>query len=727
MSKTIRIPFPIGGYDAHWGFDDQPKLTTPSASNVRPYDVSAERARGGSRPGIGEAYSATIGASAPVQWLGWMDYGYGDTVIYDEKFDLPATGNSVLTRATWTGSTTGLRTTGGYAYLSSAPASGDGAYIGFAGDTWNDFELFADVFFSWGCQGSATLWVSSASQSATDGAKLVITKSPTHIPWPGLGFDTQLSFALSSGTNSANKVYWFGFVYDPQRVAVRIIADEKRVRLEYEGSEILSVARDDGTCDEAGFAISKALPTGTSSSNLVVQTLVDRWQLTAVTRATQIEKKLVAIGNRAVWAETDAGGTFGASAADTDTLANYNLYSAASVNGKLCIATGATGYVYNPMDASNKVQALTAREGALEQDCRGVVGWRGRAVWFSTPKEPWNWFASRVGDVYDYDYGQDDAEAAVAGNLSDGCRIADPIIAMCPINEDVCVVGCSRSIWVIRGDPKAGGFAYRLTDQVGMLGPNAWTTDDRGVLYFLGETGLYRMTANSPPESLTDQRIPDLDGYRSVPAGTSAAAGQHYATLAYDAERGGVLVFLTPYGSTAPTHYFLDLRTKSFWPETYPIGQGPTTAAYYNSNNPTYRQLVLGGRDGRLYRYSDAQKYDHRAAGGSVAITSHVVYTPERYGGGMGDAVMSKLVGTLGQDSDAVQYGILAADTMEELAGQSAGDALVGGTWTAGRNIPERTRVRGGALGILLHNDTINTAWAAESIYADILAGGEQR
>ncbi|MFH0982823.1 MAG: hypothetical protein V2A79_14975 [Planctomycetota bacterium] len=719
MAQTIRIPFPLAGYDAAWSYEDQPKLTTPNALNVRPCDTIAERARGGSRPGLSEVYRQ-LGGSAPVQYLNWMDWGYGDARTYQDNFDQAA---GALTGTTWTASAS-LLVANGYVYLvgGTSNSTGSATYRLLGSDTWNDFEIGGMVEIGYG---------TNASISLTAGGTVTITKESEPVPWPGLGFQSILRV-------NGRQIH-AGWLVDKQQVSVRMVRTPWESQLYVDDKPVYSGLRTDagaggsagkpGEFNTAGFAMTMSVPVGTTGTALenFIRARLYNWYFVGYTRATPILKKLVAIRANQVWAETDAGGTFGSAAADTDSIAgNYGMYSAASVNGNLCIATGATAWFYQPRYSSNKVRPLVASAGQIEYGCRIAGNWRGRLWLSNTAREPYAWFASRVNDIFDWDYQSEDPEGAVAGTLSDGARIAEPITAQCPIDNNTCIWGCQKSVWVMRGDPKSGGYAYRASDQAGILGPNAWCTDDKGALYFLGEFGLYRMTANSQPECISDKRLPQLDGYRAVLTGQSASSGMSYITLAYDAERAGILIFLTPYTSGAATHYFFHLKTGGFWPESYPNRIGPTCAAFYNADAPTSRRLLVGGRDGRLYDYGDTRKHDH-TPGGTAAISSRVLLAPQRPGGGMRDALVGNVVGTLDASSDAVGYAILGADTMEALAGLTAGSAFATGTWAAGRNIPDRTRVRGGAVGVLVYNATANKRWVLDSVYADVLAGGEQR
>jgi len=353
------------------------------------------------------------------------------------------------------------------------------------------------------------------------------------------------------------------------------------------------------------------------------------------------------------------------------------------------------------------------------------VNWRNRLVLFGSVEDPQNYHMSRQGDPWDFDTGQGDARSATTGSLSDAGRIGDPITALCPVSDEMLVIGCTRSVWVIRGDPMQGGYATRHCGQTGILGANAWTTDPQDNLYFMGEEGLYVMAPGGRPQNLTNARIPDLSGYRAVQPGQVGAAGQHYVTLAYDADRHGVLIFLSPYSSAGAAHYFYDLRNDALWPESYHDDIGPVCAAYYNASSPGYRKLLLGGRNGYLYEFDEATASDVVDGSTTVAISSHVWLGPRRLGGSaLDDGVVTGIVGVLSGGSDDVTCSVHAADTVEAALAASAAATA---TWSAGRNAPDRTRIRGGAHGVKVANITVGRRWALETVNCEVVEGGRQR
>jgi hypothetical protein len=62
----VRIPFPTLGLSEGVPATEQPVRTSFSLQNVRPYDVSEERIRGGQRPGTVLAYDTQVVGDNPV-------------------------------------------------------------------------------------------------------------------------------------------------------------------------------------------------------------------------------------------------------------------------------------------------------------------------------------------------------------------------------------------------------------------------------------------------------------------------------------------------------------------------------------------------------------------------------------------------------------------------------------------------------------------------------------
>jgi hypothetical protein len=62
----MKLRFPIKGLNTGLALEDQPPTTSPSLQNVRAFDISEERIRGGQRPGLKKAYTTQVGGEHPV-------------------------------------------------------------------------------------------------------------------------------------------------------------------------------------------------------------------------------------------------------------------------------------------------------------------------------------------------------------------------------------------------------------------------------------------------------------------------------------------------------------------------------------------------------------------------------------------------------------------------------------------------------------------------------------
>jgi hypothetical protein len=60
------LPFPVNGLHEGLSNEHQPPTTSPYLKNVRPFDVTEERVRGGQRPALIKAYEEQIGDEYPV-------------------------------------------------------------------------------------------------------------------------------------------------------------------------------------------------------------------------------------------------------------------------------------------------------------------------------------------------------------------------------------------------------------------------------------------------------------------------------------------------------------------------------------------------------------------------------------------------------------------------------------------------------------------------------------
>jgi hypothetical protein len=68
--RALDLVFPVGGVDERASYQNQRPYTTPDAMNCRGKDTFERRERGGSRPGLQQAYGEELGSGNPVRMLG---------------------------------------------------------------------------------------------------------------------------------------------------------------------------------------------------------------------------------------------------------------------------------------------------------------------------------------------------------------------------------------------------------------------------------------------------------------------------------------------------------------------------------------------------------------------------------------------------------------------------------------------------------------------------------
>ena len=340
--------------------------------------------------------------------------------------------------------------------------------------------------------------------------------------------------------------------------------------------------------------------------------------------------------------------------------------------------------------------------------CRFGVLYRGRVVLSGLSEEPQNWFMSRAGDPFDWDYAPSTSSATqpVAGNNSDAGELGDVITALAPYNDDVMMMGGPNSLWIMRGDPAAGGQIDNISRQVGVVGPRAWTWDTSGNLYFLAFNGLYRLAGGGTvPEHLSrgklDKTFSNID------------FSQNEILLVYDAGWIGVHIFISPRTepASASTHYFWDERQNAFWPDQYPTAVGPATVTQILGDTPSARAVVMGGYDGFLRQFDIAAKDDD-----GTAINSRVRFPVMQPGDILASGRIDDINIVLDKTSDDVNFDVYTGPTPED-----ADDAVNGLSGprlrriiSGGRNISIRKRIAQNALVPVIHHNTAGESWAFE-------------
>ena len=381
----------------------------------------------------------------------------------------------------------------------------------------------------------------------------------------------------------------------------------------------------------------------------------------------------------------------------------------------------ADGSVFKYLDFSStwpSWNTWTSVSGSMPGDANIGCLYRGRIVLAGDSADPQMWYMSRQGTYNHWTYGSNDAQSAVAGGNAEAAGSPEIITALIPYADDYMVMGGAHKVHIMRGDPCAGGVIDLVLSSDGIFGPDAWCLDSEGNLYFAGTAGVYRMDRGGTiPRPLNTTRIPNLmDGIDR---------DTHRIVMGYDAQRQGIVIAFTKISDGTGTHYWYDLRSDGFFPETYIAGMGPYSLLFYDSDDEAFRGLLLGSSDGYIRRFDDTKKSDQGAA--ETAISSKVLLGPLDISAGDRQGRIKDLAVTLGSDTDAVSYDIFVNKSAEELLDDvtSSAAALHSGSFsTDGRQYNIRSKARGAALAVKLTNTTISSTFALEKLITNIEEAG---
>ena len=232
------------------------------------------------------------------------------------------------------------------------------------------------------------------------------------------------------------------------------------------------------------------------------------------------------------------------------------------------------------------------------------------------------------------------------------------------------------------------------------------------------------------------------------------------------------------------SNYFYSFKTEGFYPESYPEECGPYSLFYYDANDTTYADLLVGCKDGYIRKYLSTAKDDDIGVT-NEAISSYVTYpiTPlseldaegkltelvfDLAGGGSGgdfldtdeltyslytgddaETVLEKMKATTAWTDgagdyaigDLVTYGGLeyicivvhtpasGAATHEEpdtnIIDWNLAAFTIGTVTGVGRKNKLRPRMRGAFMGLKLYNSTDSETWAINRVLYNVKKAGQ--
>lgn len=252
--------------------------------------------------------------------------------------------------------------------------------------------------------------------------------------------------------------------------------------------------------------------------------------------------------------------------------------------------------------------------------------------------------------------------------LSEAGELGGAIVALVPHKDAYLLAATSSSLWVVQGDPNAGGSLRNISRDVGMVGPRAWCRDHLDRYYFLSSHGLYTVSASGEGlQALSEDVVPDqLLGLNE----DDEPVPDEDTVLEYDHETRGVYIHIP----TAEVSWLYETEEQGFWP--FKVG--------YESSHVAIGPLQMNDKEtyGRLLRMH-----------GITAASS-------------ADVTWRVLVGDTAEEVSAN-----AKTAIEALvAGNPVANIHSSGTWTAGVNHRRYPRARG-IFMILLLSSSGNWGW----------------
>jgi len=341
--------------------------------------------------------------------------------------------------------------------------------------------------------------------------------------------------------------------------------------------------------------------------------------------------------------------------------------------------------------------------------------YQGRPMLAGHPDYPYQWYMPRQADHTDWAYVANDAQSPVAGNDADAGEIGDIIRCLIPYKDDFVVMGCATTIWVLAGNPAEGGTIQEVDLTEGIFGADSWCFDGDNNLYFWGTSGIGRVARDFKSTiNLTEISLPALIDDEAADPST------HRITMEYDRKRHGLLICITLLADGTNSNYFFSLNeaTIGLYPESYPEECGTYSLFYYDSNDKTYRDLLIGCKDGYIRKFDNTAE-DDDAGGSDDAISSHVALGPFELGPGGHEGSIESIEafitggdpGGTETDSDDIAFKLFtgrSAGAVAEAVDANSGEKVSGTFQATGRprGRRKRQRVRGAFAGIRLANTT---------------------
>lgn len=242
--------------------------------------------------------------------------------------------------------------------------------------------------------------------------------------------------------------------------------------------------------------------------------------------------------------------------------------------------------------------------------------YRDRAITFSSNAIT----AARQGDSTDTTLSADLSDIArpVVWQLSEAGSTGSTVVAVVPHKDAHMLCFTAGETWVLSGDPATGALR-RVSDEVGIIGANAWCVN-HDTVYFLSSLGLYSVGADgSGLKDVSGDKLPeDLVGV------VDAAC-----TLTYYHTDGGVYIH-----RSSGVSWLYDTAHDGFWPFSLSTADSHVLLGPFSLGTPAAKGRVLNlhgvtatGSASVLWRIVTGDTAEDAAANGKAGILADIAGT----------------------------------------------------------------------------------------------------
>ena len=329
-------------------------------------------------------------------------------------------------------------------------------------------------------------------------------------------------------------------------------------------------------------------------------------------------------------------------------------------------------------------------------------------------------YFSRVGNYLDWNYASIDSGAAFASSGGTSGQVSEPVTSLISHNRDCLLIGCTDSLYVLRGNPKLGGQIYVLAHTIGPLNQKCWCKSGNDYTFFLTKEGLWSMPpgCGTPPTSVSREVLPD------ELIGLNPGAGDD-ACIGYDARFRGIHIYAKR-GSTR-IQYFYDLQSGGFWQMDLgvDIGLAVNHKTFISNNESSLLPISSTG--------SDVWQFDRTNTAESYA--AHLYYGPIPIGGSPHtEGVLTAINAVTAYGSDEVKFTLYGGDSAQE-AFNNPRYTIEGNDWDrlttsapkGAMNYQQHPRLRAATAYLKAYQDSSSNRWSIEEVYGEAAPSAMRR